>query len=111
MGGRGKGHAALGGGSGGGSDYAATVQISYNPDRTARPYSIAGAWDSSAPGGQSPWATDARNRPKTFATEHAAADYARRNASGPVRVERFTKEGQHYPQGSDGRAIQRPGHD
>lgn len=109
MGGRGKG---AGGGVGGGrGDYAASVQISYNPDRSARPYSIAGAWDASAPGGQAPWATDSRNRPKTFATERAAADYARRSASGPVRIEHFSKAGQHYPQGADGRAIQRPGHD
>lgn len=94
MGGRGKGAGTgFGGGQG---DYAATVQISYNPDRPARPYSIAGAWDSSAPGRQAPWATDTRNRPRTFATERAAVDYARRSASGPVRIESFSKEGQHY---------------
>ncbi|EGV27604.1 hypothetical protein ThidrDRAFT_4586 [Thiorhodococcus drewsii AZ1] len=107
MGGRGKGY---GGsiGSGERGEFVASAQISYNPDRTARPYSIAGAWDASAEG-RAPWAVDARGRPRTFATERAASDFVRRNASGPVKIEHFSKDGQHYPTGADGRAKLRPG--
>lgn len=96
MGGRGMGATV----SGRRSEYTARAVVSYNPDAKSRPYSIAEAYDV---GGAS-WGTDARQRPRTFATQAAAEEYIRRSASGPVQIDHVARGGS-YPDRDQMRAA------
>ncbi|MCF1183541.1 hypothetical protein L0E83_08840 [Marichromatium gracile] len=67
-----------------------TVDVSYNPDRSGRPWSISSVQDTSR------WHEDVRGRVRTFASERAAREFAAAHASGPVAVRVYSKEDQHY---------------
>lgn len=66
------------------------VDLSFNPDRPSRPWSIPKAEDKSR------WHEDARGRVRTFSSEQAAREFAQSQASGPVAFRVFDKTGQHY---------------
>lgn len=61
-----------------------TVAISFNPGAKARPYSLRRATD---PSGRASWGDDSNGRPRTFATQSAAEEAARRSSAAPVVFE------------------------